>query len=227
MLSHDLLDAVRVEITGHESAIAKLREIERLTLELGAAAPEPPAPAPSPAARAPQRPRRGAVERKHRLPLTEQEAAPAIRDAIADGPCTETYLLREVLGRSANTHTRNVLRRVLEELRAERDAGGRWRLTAEPDPPGLEPAPAAALDDPEDPARDTPAPEASRNGHGGEEIDRAYLDRVLLRELRRSPLSVERAAERVDAPVEEVLLACQRLRRRGEASEMSGGLWCA
>jgi len=110
MLSPALLDGVRAEIAEHEAALAKLRDIERLTLELtpvaatSAAAPASSSPAPAPprarsaAARRPTL--RQIKERKQAIMAVLSTQGPlsprAIAEAIGEEPDTIRAALRQM-----------------------------------------------------------------------------------------------------------------------------------
>lgn len=59
-----------------------------------------------------------------------------------------------------------------------------------------------------------------------DEVDQAYLERELLRALKKVPLTVSQAAGAVDAPVRQVERALRRLVAVGELSEMDDGRFC-
>lgn len=72
------------------------------------------------------------------------------------------------------------------------------------------------------PSEPAPEPESQPD-----EIDAAYLDRRLVTLLGRGPQSAEDAAEAIDAPVEAVKAACDRLTDGGAISLMTDGRWVA
>jgi DNA-binding IclR family transcriptional regulator len=60
-----------------------------------------------------------------------------------------------------------------------------------------------------------------------DQIDQAYVERAVLRQLERGPVTLEQLAERIDAPHDAVRQACATLARSTRVSEMDDGRWCA
>lgn len=60
-----------------------------------------------------------------------------------------------------------------------------------------------------------------------EELDAAYVERLLRARLERGPLTVAEAAAAIDAPTSAVRSACERLRSTGAVSHMEDGRYVA
>jgi predicted Rossmann fold nucleotide-binding protein DprA/Smf involved in DNA uptake len=204
-----ILEAVRADIAATEARLGRLREMERLAVELAgdmivqAAATARTNGAPKqPASNGNgHNPHRRRTPRRRRAALTPEAVVDAIRDSLADGPRTLAELHRE-LGISATSSTRAVFEEALARLNAvevgRRTAGALYGLERDPEPePEPEPAP--------------------------EDATAAYLRRRVTTLLGREPLTVERLADRVDAPLGRVEATCRELVAAGAAVHLDDG----
>lgn len=196
-------------IAAIDQRIAEIKpELDRLIAARLALTDAPPAAPPS---TAPQRVAAKKARRQRQPALSFDAALAGTRDAIADGP-RKVGAICTALGYARNPRVENLIRQALEQLGAVQTQQG-WTLSSADEPP------------------------ATGNGHGRtavqaaappqEDLEQAYLERAILRELRSAPLLPTVLANVIDAPPDQVVRACERLHVENQLEHFPDGRYVA